>query len=127
MMNPYPGLRYFEEADQDVFFGREEEIDQLLHRLAARRLVAVLRVSGCGKSSLIRAGLIPVLQSGLADPVSGSWRILKVFPGTAPLEALNRALGIRLGVWREHKCVLQSPHARPTLHGWPASVSGRSQ
>ena len=96
MMNPYPGLRYFEEADQDVFFGREEEIDQLLHRLAARRLVAVLRVSGCGKSSLIRAGLIPVLQSGLADPVSGSWRILKVFPGTAPLEALNRALGIRL-------------------------------
>src|ERR1035437_8278592 len=95
-MNPYPGLRPFDAGDEDVFFGREEEIDQLLHRLAARRFLAVLGVSGCGKSSLVRAGLIPVLCSGLAEPLGGDWRILKLFPGTAPLEALNQALGTRL-------------------------------
>jgi hypothetical protein len=95
-MNPYPGLRPFDELDHEVFFGREEEVDDLVKRLSERRLVAVLGISGCGKSSLVRAGLIPLLRSGLSDPLGGDWRIIKIFPGTAPLEELQRALETKL-------------------------------
>lgn len=91
-MNPYPGLRPFTSADSEYFFGREREIDELIERLAARRFLAVLGVSGCGKSSLVHAGLIPALRSGLADPLGGNWRILDLFPGSGPLEALWRTL-----------------------------------
>ena len=95
-MNPYPGLRHFRETDQDFFYGREEEIDELVARLADRRMLAVLGVSGCGKSSLIHAGLIPVLRSGLAEPLDGNWRICSLAPGGSPLDALDRAVGTQL-------------------------------
>lgn len=95
-MNPYPGLRPFQESDHDVFFGREEETDVLLQRLAARRLTAVLGVSGCGKSSLVRAGVIPLLRTGLAEGLEGDWDILTLVPGSAPLDALNTATGATL-------------------------------
>ncbi|MDZ4803202.1 MAG: hypothetical protein SGI92_34010, partial [Bryobacteraceae bacterium] len=95
-MNPYPGLRHFGEADQSFFFGREEEIDDLVVRLSERRMLAVLGVSGCGKSSLIYAGLIPVLRSGLAEPLDGNWRIYSLAPGGSPLDELDRALGTQL-------------------------------
>jgi WD40 repeat protein len=92
MTNPYPGLRPFLERDHDVFFGREQEIDDLVGRLAARRLIAVLGVSGCGKSSLVKAGLLPLLRSGLAEPLSGHWRIVTFCPGADPIAAMQRAL-----------------------------------
>src|SRR3954451_21338367 len=95
-MNPFPGLRPFGEADSEVFFGRDEEIDELLLRLATKRMIAVLGVSGCGNSSLIHAGLIPLLRSGLADPLGGDWQIYKMVPGTSPLELLDQALGTQL-------------------------------
>ncbi len=87
-MNPYPGLRPFFEGDHDVFFGREEETDVLLQRLAAKRLIAVLGVSGSGKSSLVRAGVIPLLRTGLAEGLEGNWEILTLLPGASPLDAL---------------------------------------
>ena len=59
---PYPGLRPFRHDEADLFFGREEQVDQLLARLESCRFLAVVGRSGCGKSSLIRAGLLPALR-----------------------------------------------------------------
>ncbi|MGI9261703.1 MAG: hypothetical protein ACR2QR_06695, partial [Woeseiaceae bacterium] len=54
--NPYPGLRAFQRDESDIFFGREEQTDDLLARLEKTRFLAVVGESGCGKSSLVRAG-----------------------------------------------------------------------
>ena len=63
--NPFPGLRPFEPDEDHLFFGREAETDELVRRLRTRRFLSVIGTSGCGKSSLVRSGLIPSLQSGL--------------------------------------------------------------
>ncbi len=60
--NPYVGPRAFEEADHHIFFGREEETRQLTSLVIARRAVLLYAPSGAGKTSLLRAGLIPHLQ-----------------------------------------------------------------
>jgi WD40 repeat protein len=88
---PYPGLRPFLERDADNFFGRDQEIEQLLQRLAAHRLLAVVGVSGSGKSSLIRAGVVPILRHGMAEHLPARWRILLLLPGGGPLAALDRS------------------------------------
>jgi hypothetical protein len=97
LQNPYPGLRPFEEEDEALFFGREEQTLELLRRLGERRFVAVLGLSGSGKSSLVRAGLIPALRLGGLGDEGGRWRIAKMRPGGDPAhqlsEALDRALG----------------------------------
>ena len=59
--NPFPGLRPFMEEEADLFFGRDRQSDELVHRLASRRFLAVVGTSGSGKSSLVRAGLLPSL------------------------------------------------------------------
>src|SRR5438128_4027110 len=59
---PFPGLRYFDEADADRFFGREALTARLADRLRAEPFLAVLGDSGSGKSSLVRAGLVPALR-----------------------------------------------------------------
>ncbi len=94
--NPYKGLRAFEEADQSDFFGREALIEDLLAHLggdtAPVRFVAVVGSSGSGKSSAVRAGLIPALHAGrLAD--SDRWLIAQMTPGSDPFTALSEALG----------------------------------
>ncbi len=91
--NPYPGIVPFKEEDASRFFGRDKEIDDILERLASRRLLAVIGVSGCGKSSLIGAGVIPVLRIGAAEHLPGPWRIHTITPGNGPLEALRAVLG----------------------------------
>ena len=66
--NPYKGLRAFQEADADEFFGREALTGQLLARLATgvenNRFLAVVGPSGSGKSSVVKAGLVPALRKG---------------------------------------------------------------
>lgn len=59
---PYRGLARFEPGDRDLFFGRDHLVAQLADRVRARRMVAVVGASGSGKSSLLRAGLLPDLQ-----------------------------------------------------------------
>jgi len=56
---PYPGLRPFERGEDLLFFGRDEQVDQLLDKLDDSHFLAVLGSSGSGKSSLVRAGLLP--------------------------------------------------------------------
>lgn len=61
---PYPGLRPFFQEDAPRFFGRGRQINQMLERLEDRRFLVVVGVSGCGKSSLVQAGLLPALEKG---------------------------------------------------------------
>jgi hypothetical protein len=58
---PYPGLRPFEASEWSIFFGREAMVDEVIERLAAHRLVLIHGSSGAGKSSLVRAGVLPKL------------------------------------------------------------------
>jgi WD40 repeat protein len=88
---PYRGLDAFDEADAAWFFGREPDIQQLLEQLKGSRFLAVLGPSGSGKSSLVRAGLVPALRAG-ALPGSGTWPIEIVKPGARPAEAIAARL-----------------------------------
>jgi hypothetical protein len=90
--NPFPGLRPFESNESALFFGRDEQCDELLARLARRRLVAVVGASGSGKSSLVRAGLLPALQRGYLPAAGSSWRIVVFRPGGNPLGNLTDGL-----------------------------------
>jgi WD40 repeat protein len=93
--NPYKGLRAFGEGDTQDFFGREALTHQLLLRLGEggdlSRLLAVVGPSGSGKSSVVKAGLIPALRRG-GLPGSDNWFIVEMIPGAFPLEELESAL-----------------------------------
>ena len=84
---PYRGLQTFDEADADLYFGRDGDIQAILEHLKASRFLAVLGPSGSGKSSLVRAGVIPALRRS-ALPDSDRWAIEVLRPGGRPLEAL---------------------------------------
>jgi len=62
VFNPFPGLRSFEEEEEYLFFGRENQVDELLRKLSATRFLAVVGASGSGKSSLVKSGLLPALR-----------------------------------------------------------------
>jgi class 3 adenylate cyclase/WD40 repeat protein len=93
--NPYKGLRAFQEADAGDFFGREALAQRLLERLGEqvplRRFMVVVGPSGSGKSSVVRAGLLPLLKRG-ALPGSERWVVVDIIPGARPLEELEAAL-----------------------------------
>ena len=90
--NPFPGLRPFEADEDYLFFGRETRVDELLRRLRFNRFLAVVGTSGCGKSSLIRSGLIPALHGGQMVKAGSSWRIAIMRPGGHPFRELATAL-----------------------------------
>jgi len=90
--NPFPGLRPFEPDEDYLFFGREKQIDELLRRLRGNRFLAILGTSGCGKSSLVRSGLIPALHGGAMTRAGSSWRVALLRPGEDPLGNLAVAL-----------------------------------
>lgn len=89
---PYQGLSSFDEGSHAFFYGREALVEEMITRLrAGERMLFVLGASGCGKSSLVRAGLIPTLrQGGLGD--SKDWRYVTLIPGATPVESLRLAL-----------------------------------
>src|ERR1700687_279031 len=91
-LNPFPGLRAFEPEEDSLFFGRERQIDELLRRLRDNRFLAILGTSGCGKSSLVRSGLIPSLLGGAMTRAGSSWRVALLRPGEDPLGNLASAL-----------------------------------
>ncbi len=84
---PYRGLEPFGEDQSELFFGREEETVSAVERLRGARFLAVLGPSGGGKSSLLRAGVVPALRRG-ALPGSEAWDVAIFSPGARPLEAL---------------------------------------
>jgi len=84
LTNPFPGLRPFEKDEYHLFFGRESHIDTVLHKLNARKFVCVVGNSGSGKSSLVRAGILPKLKSNAEE----KWHICTMRPGSNPVQAL---------------------------------------
>jgi len=96
---PFQGLQYFDEKDSDRFFGREQVTARIIGRLHRTNFLAVIGASGSGKSSLVRAGVIPALKRGerLADggmppKDSSKWAMHVMTPTAHPLEALAASL-----------------------------------
>ena len=89
--NPYKGLRAFGEADAGDFFGRDALIREAVRSVERSRLVGVVGPSGSGKSSLVRAGLIPAIR-GRAIAGSDRWLVTTMMPGSSPLAELEEAV-----------------------------------
>lgn len=89
---PFPGLRPYESHEAMFFFGRDGETDELIRLLRQTRLVAVVGASGSGKSSLVRAGLLPALRGGLFADAGSRWRVATLRPGDDPIGNLARTL-----------------------------------
>ena len=84
---PYRGLLYFREEDAPFFFGREIPIERLMDEVQRQPFVAVVGASGSGKSSVVRAGLVPRLRRDRDT----AWETVILVPGDQPLKALARA------------------------------------
>jgi len=89
--NPYRGLQAFEAQHRALFFGRAAEIRTVVERLRSDPLVVVAGDSGAGKSSLCRAGVLPLLEEGVIEP-SRSWASAVMTPGRYPLQTLQATL-----------------------------------
>ncbi len=81
--SPYAGLSSFQENDANKFFGRNREIAAMMTRIRDRPIMGVVGSSGVGKSSFVRAGLVPALKRS-----GETWECLVIRPGRKPLEAL---------------------------------------
>jgi WD40 repeat protein len=88
---PFRGLVAFDVADADVFFGRERLVAEMVGRMAGSPFLGVVGPSGSGKSSAIRAGLLPALGAG-ALPDAESWTRVVLRPGPLPVRELDRVL-----------------------------------
>jgi WD40 repeat protein len=89
---PYPGLRPFDSTETDIFFGREEQVDELLEKLEETRFLAIIGPSGCGKSSLVRTGLFTGLRACFLSDACLHWKIATMRPGNRPFANLAEAL-----------------------------------
>lgn len=88
---PYPGLRPFRQEEWPIFFGREEHADEVIVGLGRQGLVLVHGASGCGKSSLVRAGVLPALEA--SHEVAGRmWRTATMRPSEGLLSRLAEIL-----------------------------------
>jgi WD40 repeat protein len=96
--SPFVGLKAMTEADADRFFGRNEEIAELVGLLKQHRLIAIVADSGAGKSSLAQAGLIPAFRGGALSDTGGRepddrlWHVVVMRPRRDPIEGLRRGV-----------------------------------
>jgi ABC-type glutathione transport system ATPase component len=82
----------YESDEEAIFRVRRQQTDELSRRLAGHRFLAVVGTSGSGKSSLVRAGLLPALDRGYLAGATSRWRIAFMRPGMAPIDNLADAL-----------------------------------
>src|SRR5262245_6722596 len=94
-VSPFVGLRPFQTSDADWFFGRDREAPALALKLQTAGFTAVVGPSGSGKSSVVRAGVVPLLRKK-------GWREIITKPGSAPIDRLARALA---SLSSEHRLV----------------------
>ena len=91
LINPFVGLRAFEETEDYLFFGRGKEIDELLTKFNNNSFLAVIGSSGSGKSSLVKSGMLPAIYSGFMN-VGNNWRVALMQPGENPIGYLTKQL-----------------------------------
>src|SRR5580693_6369199 len=126
---PYLGLVPFEERDARLFYGRDELADQLMRRLAERLdgagILLVAGESGSGKSSLLRAGLLPRLAAGGLGPVSERWPRRMIRPTASPLRELAMALAELAGTdpVSVYRSLRAAPDEAPMLAGQAARTA----
>ena len=89
---PFKGLAFFDRSDANYFCGRERVVSELVARAGDSTLVGILGPSGIGKSSLLRAGVLPALSAGVL-PGGDRWRQVLLRPGEHPVAELRRVLG----------------------------------
>jgi WD40 repeat protein len=87
-INPFPGLRPFQKNESHLFFGRENHIREILRKLEKYRFVSIVGNSGSGKSSLVRAGILPAIEK----KDDQSWIICIMRPSKDPVAELSQAL-----------------------------------
>ncbi|MCU0438917.1 MAG: High-affnity carbon uptake protein Hat/HatR [Raineya sp.] len=90
--NPFPGLRPFKYEESHLYFGRENQIDEVLDKLVQNRFVSIIGTSGIGKSSFIYCGIFPVLYGDYPTDTSSKWEIFTMRPGVSPIKNLAKAL-----------------------------------
>ncbi len=119
---PYRGPHPFEEKHTDYFFGREELIQSILTSLQQHNLCTLIGASGSGKTSLLRAGIIPRISAG--HEISGSeyWLVRYMTPGAQPLRTLasvftiaNQAVDIAKQLWQAEQLLRQDCSALVNL------------
>jgi WD40 repeat protein len=128
---PFIGLRPFDYRDRGFFFGRSESVEAVESLVTRSGFVAVVGSSGTGKSSLIRAGLLPSLETRAND----QWRWATMEPGEAPIRRLARAISSLRGpkddlteAWNERieVCLRASKFGIPeAISLFPESVRSR--
>ena len=87
-----PGLHHFDDGNVELFFGRKRQVDDLLSIIQEGRFIAIVGPEGAGKTSLIKAGLIPALKNGFAGAAGREWSFCYCRPGITPIENLASAL-----------------------------------
>jgi serine/threonine protein kinase len=126
--SPYAGLSSFQEADAHRFFGRSREVAAAVARLRDAPLLGIVGPSGVGKSSFVRAGVVPALKAS-GEP----WSTLVVRPGRSPMAALAHALAPMVGSTSsaasgdpsQEEAVLERLYAEPGFLG--AALRGRAR
>lgn len=89
LARPFPGLRPFGYQDHEFFFGRQDQIYALYRLIDRFRFIAVVGSSGSGKSSLVRAGLLPLLDTETSEVGGRNWLWREMHPSDAPLVRLT--------------------------------------
>ncbi|HUQ32201.1 MAG TPA: TIR domain-containing protein [Pyrinomonadaceae bacterium] len=112
---PYRGLQTFDEEHAEFFFGRDADIQRVIEKLKQTRFLAVVGPSGSGKSSLVRAGLLPALKRGVL-PDSDTWRFRVFTPTAHPLTQLAANLLRLYPQEAMHKTLDQMSADERTLH-----------
>src|SRR5438552_136578 len=108
LINPFVGLRAFEENEDYLFFGRSAEINDLLKKFGESRFLSVIGSSGSGKSSLVKSGLLPAIYSGFLSPGT-NWRVVVFRPGNDPIGNMSQELA-REGVLYQNTAAAEIPY-----------------
>jgi WD40 repeat protein/energy-coupling factor transporter ATP-binding protein EcfA2 len=90
--NPFPGIRSFESSEDHLFFGREKQVEEVAVNLFHTQFAAIIGSSGCGKSSLVKAGLIPMLFKHKHRKLENDWSLTLLRPGDDPIGNMATAL-----------------------------------
>src|ERR1700676_4882521 len=124
-LTPYQGLRPFQPSDWRFFCGRSTHVGEILQRLQSNRFVSVVGLSGSGKSSLVRAGVIPELLSDRLKGTTSDWLVALTTPGTKPLTNLAVALGDAVrDYFKEKKSVGEEDlQSADEVEAWAEAVS----